>query len=49
VLAKVCGDFQSVNLILLFMKIILVVSDFNRTVRVVYAFFVVYEILVVYE
>jgi hypothetical protein len=46
---NVGGDFWSVGLIFLFMKIILVVCGFNRTIGVVYAFFVVYGILLVCE
>jgi hypothetical protein len=49
VLAKVCGDFWSVDLILLFMKIIFNICGFNRTIQAMYAVFIVYEILVVCE
>jgi hypothetical protein len=49
VLTELCGDFWSVNLILLYMKIILVVCGFSRDIRVVYAFFVVYYVSVVCE
>jgi hypothetical protein len=45
VTANVCGDFWSVDLILFFIKIILVVCGLNRTIRAVNSFFVVYEIL----
>jgi hypothetical protein len=48
VLAKVCGDFLSVNLILLLMTLFSL-CGFSRTIRVVYAFVVFGVILVVCE
>jgi hypothetical protein len=44
--AKVCCDFWSVDLILFFINIILVVCGFSRNIRPVNASFVVYESLV---
>jgi hypothetical protein len=46
--AKVCGDFWSVELILLLMALFFV-CGFSRTIRVVYAFVVDGIILVVCE
>jgi hypothetical protein len=48
VLVKVCGDFWSVNLILLLIALFLV-CGFIRTIRFVYAFVVGGVILVVCE
>jgi hypothetical protein len=44
VTTKVCDDFWSVDLILFFIKIILVVCGLNRTISAVNSFFIVYEI-----
>jgi hypothetical protein len=45
---KVCGDFWSVNLILLLMTLFSI-CGFSRTIRIMYAFVVAGVILVVRE